>query len=72
MSPIFLRQSFATLKSLKYQGTKNRCKNLPYCNVTDFTRFTTVSGPDVNAQHRDHLHLDLGCHGASCTALICA
>lgn len=35
------------------------------------TRFTTVLGPEANALHRDHLHLDLGCHGKSCTARIC-
>lgn len=34
-------------------------------------RFTTVLGPDANAEHEDHLHLDLGCHGATCTAQIC-
>jgi len=33
--------------------------------------FTTVLGPEANADHDDHLHLDLGCHGQSCTALIC-
>lgn len=33
--------------------------------------FTTVLGPDANDDHLDHLHLDLGCHGASCTAQIC-
>ena len=33
--------------------------------------FTTVLGPEANAEHRDHLHLDLGCHGASCTARLC-
>lgn len=34
-------------------------------------RFTTVLGPEANAEHADHLHLDLGCHGQSCTAQIC-
>lgn len=34
-------------------------------------RFTTVLGPEANAEHHDHLHLDLGCHGQSCTAQIC-
>ena len=34
-------------------------------------RFTTVLGPEANAAHADHLHLDLGCHGQSCTARIC-
>jgi hypothetical protein len=32
--------------------------------------FTTVLGPEANAEHHDHLHLDLGCHGQSCTARI--
>ncbi|ODT69408.1 MAG: hypothetical protein ABS75_17000 [Pelagibacterium sp. SCN 63-23] len=34
-------------------------------------RFTTVLGPEANAEHEDHLHLDLGCHGRTCTARIC-
>ncbi len=34
-------------------------------------RFTTVLGPEANAEHEDHLHLDLGCHGQTCTARIC-
>lgn len=33
--------------------------------------FTTVLGPEADADHADHLHLDLGCHGESCTARIC-
>lgn len=33
--------------------------------------FTTVLGPDTNAAHRSHFHLDLGCHGRSCTYLLC-
>lgn len=33
--------------------------------------FTTVLGPEANAEHHDHLHLDLGCHGQTCTAQIC-
>lgn len=33
--------------------------------------FMTVLGPEANAEHDDHLHLDQGCHGASCTARIC-
>lgn len=35
------------------------------------THFTTVLGPEANALHRDHLHLDLGCHGKACTARLC-
>lgn len=33
--------------------------------------FTTVLGPEANAEHRDHLHLDLGCHGEACRTRIC-
>jgi hypothetical protein len=35
------------------------------------TRFTTVLGPDANALHSDHFHLDLGCHGKTCTFRLC-
>ena len=35
------------------------------------TRFTTVLGPEANADHHDHFHLDLGCHGKTCTYRIC-
>lgn len=35
------------------------------------TQFTTVLGPDGDENHQDHFHLDLGCHGQSCTYLIC-
>ena len=34
-------------------------------------RFTTTLGPEANALHHDHLHLDLGCHGRTCTARLC-
>lgn len=33
--------------------------------------FTTTLGPESDAFHSDHLHLDLGCHGKTCTARIC-
>ncbi len=35
------------------------------------TLFTTTLGPEANALHHDHLHIDLGCHGKSCTARLC-
>lgn len=34
-------------------------------------RFTTTLGPEANAEHADHFHLDLGCHGAQCTSRVC-
>ncbi len=33
--------------------------------------FTTTLGPEANELHRDHLHVDLGCHGRNCTARLC-
>ncbi|MCU0790272.1 MAG: extensin family protein [Nitratireductor sp.] len=33
--------------------------------------FTTVLGPDADPEHRDNLHLDLGCHGRDCSYMIC-
>ena len=33
--------------------------------------FSTVLSPDSNTAHHAHLHFDLGCHGKTCTYLIC-
>lgn len=33
--------------------------------------FSTTLGPEANALHADHLHLDQGCHGKTCTARLC-
>jgi len=33
--------------------------------------FTTVLGPEADADHTSHFHLDIGCHGKDCTYLIC-
>ena len=33
--------------------------------------FTTMLGPDANASHLDHFHLDLGRHGSSGTYRVC-
>lgn len=34
-------------------------------------RFSTTLGPEANDLHKDHLHLDLGCHGTRCEARLC-
>lgn len=34
-------------------------------------RFTTTLGPEANALHEDHLHIDMGCHGKTCRARLC-
>lgn len=38
---------------------------------TACTMFSTVLSPLGNAAHQDHIHLDLGCHGAQCAYRIC-
>ena len=35
------------------------------------THFTTVLGPGADAFHLDNMHIDLGCHGKTCTARLC-
>ena len=44
---------------------------LRFAHDAGCARFTTTLGPEANALHRDHLHLDLGCHGKTCTARLC-
>lgn len=44
---------------------------LRFSHAAACAHFSTVLGPDANALHEDHFHLDLGCHGAACTARIC-
>lgn len=34
-------------------------------------RFSTVLGPNSSPNHRDHFHLDMGCHGRDCRYKIC-
>ncbi|NVK34728.1 MAG: extensin family protein [Rhodobacteraceae bacterium] len=34
-------------------------------------RFSTVLGPEADVHHRSHFHIDIGCHGKTCTYLIC-
>lgn len=33
--------------------------------------FMTVLGPEADEAHKTNLHLDMGCHGKSCTTRIC-
>ena len=44
---------------------------LRYAHGAACSHFTTVLGPEANAQHHDHFHVDLGCHGKTCTARLC-
>ncbi len=44
---------------------------LRFAHDSACAHFTTVLGPEANASHQDHLHVDLGCHGKTCTARLC-
>ena len=44
---------------------------LRFAHDAGCARFTTTLGPEANALHADHLHLDLGCHGERCVARLC-
>lgn len=44
---------------------------LRFAHDSACSMFTTTLGPEANALHHDHLHLDLGCHGRTCSARLC-
>jgi hypothetical protein len=44
---------------------------LRYAHDAACSHFTTVLGPEANALHHDHFHVDLGCHGKTCTSRLC-
>jgi hypothetical protein len=52
-------------------GDAATARFLHFAHDAACARFTTVLGPDANALHHDHFHLDLACHGQSCTYRLC-
>ena len=44
---------------------------LRYAHGAACASFTTTLGPEANARHADHIHVDLGCHGKRCVARLC-
>lgn len=46
-------------------------KFLRFAHDAACSSFSTTLGPEANAEHHDHFHLDMGCHGAACTARLC-
>ena len=44
---------------------------LRFAHDSACSMFSTTLGPEANALHRDHLHLDMGCHGGRCVARLC-
>lgn len=63
--------AISVLEDWSAAGTGEEAKFLGFAHSAACGRFTTVLGPDANAEHEDHFHFDLGCHGQSCTAQIC-
>ncbi len=53
------------------RATTLQAKFLTGLHAASCGLFSTVLGPDENAEHREHFHLDLGCHGKDCTYYIC-
>lgn len=49
----------------------NEGRLLRFAHDSACSMFSTTLGPEANALHRDHLHLDMGCHGGRCVARLC-
>jgi hypothetical protein len=54
-----------------WRGDGAEARAMHYAHDAGCGLFTTVLGPETNALHADHLHVDLGCHGATCTYRLC-
>ena len=54
-----------------WRGIDPKARLMRHAHAAGCALFTTALGPDANRSHRDHIHLDLGCHGESCTARLC-
>lgn len=62
---------FVTVEGGWADATSSEGRLLRFAHDSACANFTTVLGPEANAEHRDHLHVDLGCHGKTCTARLC-
>lgn len=62
---------FVTVEGGWANATSPEGRLLRFAHDAACSQFTTVLGPEANAEHHDHLHVDLGCHGRTCTARIC-
>lgn len=54
-----------------WAGDQAEAKTMRFAHDAACAHFTTVLGPDVNELHEDHLHVDLGCHGRTCSVRVC-
>lgn len=64
-------RSITILDDWETRAASEEGQFLSFAHSSACTGFTTVLGPEANADHEDHFHFDLGCHGQSCTARIC-
>ena len=62
---------FVTVEGGWADALSSEGRLLRFAHDAACTRFTTTLGPEANALHHDHLHIDLGCHGRTCTARLC-
>lgn len=62
---------FVTVEGGWTDALSSEGRLLRFAHDSACAHFTTVLGPEANAQHHDHLHVDLGCHGKTCTARMC-
>jgi len=70
---IGFRLADGTLLSLPgdWADKGEKARAMRYAHDAACGLFTTVLGPEANALHADHLHVDLGCHGRTCTYRLC-
>jgi hypothetical protein len=55
-----------------FNGTQEQGHDiLHYARDAACSSFMTVISPDGDAYHQDNMHLDLACHGKSCTTRLC-
>lgn len=62
-------QSFSLPKDWK--GSSTSAKSMRFAHKQACKHFTTVLGPNANALHYDHLHVDLARHGRQGTYRVC-
>lgn len=55
-----------------FNGTPEQGRDiLHFARDAACTHFMTVLGPDADSFHQDNMHLDLACHGKTCSARLC-
>ncbi len=60
-----------TTLATDWNGSEKQKKFWRELHKASCTLFMTVLGPEADSAHETNLHLDMGCHGKSCTYRIC-